>query len=129
MKKSSDTIGNRTRDLPVCIIVSQPLRRRVLHGQQNIKYYLLFACLEHVLVKLNLFPYWTKLLPEDVGMKFLRNTGSHLPGDPLSYPSRTNCDFILRPELPNAFQYLAFVPAVGQDLYICGADCHVTAYP
>jgi hypothetical protein len=30
MKKSSDTIGNWTRDLPVCSAVSQPLRHRVL---------------------------------------------------------------------------------------------------
>jgi hypothetical protein len=29
MKKSSDTIGNRTRDLPVCSAVPQPLRHRV----------------------------------------------------------------------------------------------------
>jgi hypothetical protein len=28
-KKSSDTIGNRTRDLPVCSAVPQPLRHRV----------------------------------------------------------------------------------------------------
>jgi hypothetical protein len=103
MKKSSDTMGNRTRDLPVCNVVPQPLRHRVPHGQQNIKYYL-FACLEHVLVKLNLFPYWTKFLPEDVGMKFLRNTGSHLLGYPLWYPSRTKRDFLLRPELPDAFE-------------------------
>jgi hypothetical protein len=31
MKKSSDTIGNRTRDLPVCSAVPQPLRHRVPH--------------------------------------------------------------------------------------------------
>jgi hypothetical protein len=29
MKKSSDTIGNRTRELPVCSAVPQPLRHRV----------------------------------------------------------------------------------------------------
>jgi hypothetical protein len=29
MKKSSDTIGNRSRDLPVCYEVPQPLRHRV----------------------------------------------------------------------------------------------------
>jgi hypothetical protein len=29
MKNSNDTIGNRTRDLPVCNAVSQPLRHRV----------------------------------------------------------------------------------------------------
>jgi hypothetical protein len=29
MKKSSDTIGNRSRDLPVCSAVPQPLRHRV----------------------------------------------------------------------------------------------------
>jgi hypothetical protein len=29
MKKSSDTIGNRTRDLPVCSAVPQPLRHRL----------------------------------------------------------------------------------------------------
>jgi hypothetical protein len=28
MKNSNDTIGNRSRDLPVCIAVSQPLRHR-----------------------------------------------------------------------------------------------------
>jgi hypothetical protein len=28
MKKSSDTIGNGTRDLPVCSAVPQPLRHR-----------------------------------------------------------------------------------------------------
>jgi hypothetical protein len=29
MKKCSDTIGNRIRDLPVCSAVPQPLRHRV----------------------------------------------------------------------------------------------------
>jgi hypothetical protein len=29
MKKFSDTIGNRTRDVPVCSAVPQPLRHRV----------------------------------------------------------------------------------------------------
>jgi hypothetical protein len=29
MKKSSDTIGNRNRDLPVCSAVPQPLRHHV----------------------------------------------------------------------------------------------------
>jgi hypothetical protein len=29
MKKSSDTIGNQTRDLPVCSAVPQPIRHRV----------------------------------------------------------------------------------------------------
>jgi hypothetical protein len=29
--KNSDTIGNRTRDLPVCRAVPQPLRHRVPH--------------------------------------------------------------------------------------------------
>jgi hypothetical protein len=29
MKNSSDTIGNRSRDLPVCSAVPQPLRHRV----------------------------------------------------------------------------------------------------
>jgi hypothetical protein len=29
MKKSHDTIGNRSRDLPVCSAVPQPLRHRV----------------------------------------------------------------------------------------------------
>jgi hypothetical protein len=29
MKKSTDTIGNRTRDLPVCSAVPEPLRHRV----------------------------------------------------------------------------------------------------
>jgi hypothetical protein len=29
MKKSSDTMGNPTRDLPVCSAVPQPLRHRV----------------------------------------------------------------------------------------------------
>jgi hypothetical protein len=32
MKKSRDTIGNRTRDLPVCSAVPQPLRHRVPHA-------------------------------------------------------------------------------------------------
>jgi hypothetical protein len=31
MKKSSDIIRNRTRDLPVCSAVPQPLRHRVVH--------------------------------------------------------------------------------------------------
>jgi hypothetical protein len=31
MKKSGDTIGSRTRDLPVCSAVPQPLRHRVPH--------------------------------------------------------------------------------------------------
>jgi hypothetical protein len=31
MKESSDTIGNQTRDLPVCSAVPQPLRHRVPH--------------------------------------------------------------------------------------------------
>jgi hypothetical protein len=30
IKKSGDTIGNRTRDLPVCSAVPQPLRPRIL---------------------------------------------------------------------------------------------------
>jgi hypothetical protein len=29
MKKASDTIGNRSRDLPVCSAVPQPLRHRM----------------------------------------------------------------------------------------------------
>jgi hypothetical protein len=29
MKNSSDTIGNRSRDLPVCSAVPQPMRHRV----------------------------------------------------------------------------------------------------
>ena len=29
MKNSNDTIGNRTRDLPACSAVSQPMRHRV----------------------------------------------------------------------------------------------------
>jgi hypothetical protein len=29
MKNSNDTIGNRSRDLPVCSAVPQPLRHRV----------------------------------------------------------------------------------------------------
>jgi hypothetical protein len=29
MKKSTDTIGNQSRDLPVCSAVPQPLRHRV----------------------------------------------------------------------------------------------------
>jgi hypothetical protein len=35
MKKSSETIGNRTRDLPVCSAVPQPLRHRVPHNNNN----------------------------------------------------------------------------------------------
>jgi hypothetical protein len=31
MKNSNDTIGNRSRDLPVCSAVPQPLRHRVPH--------------------------------------------------------------------------------------------------
>jgi hypothetical protein len=36
MKNSSDTIGNRSRELPVCSAVHQPLRHRVtrLNGTQ-----------------------------------------------------------------------------------------------
>jgi hypothetical protein len=30
VKKCSDTVGNRTRDLPVCSAVPQPLRHRIL---------------------------------------------------------------------------------------------------
>jgi hypothetical protein len=33
-KKTSDTIGNRTRDLPVCTVVPQPLRHRVSHHKE-----------------------------------------------------------------------------------------------
>jgi hypothetical protein len=33
MKKSSDTIGNRSRDLPVCRAVPQPLRHHVPPAQ------------------------------------------------------------------------------------------------
>jgi hypothetical protein len=33
MKKSSVTIGNRSRDLPVCSAMPQPLRHRVPHGK------------------------------------------------------------------------------------------------
>jgi hypothetical protein len=32
MKNSNDTIGNRSRDLPVCSAVPQPLRHRVPHS-------------------------------------------------------------------------------------------------
>jgi hypothetical protein len=32
MKNSNDTIGNRSRDRPVCGAVAQPLRHRVLPG-------------------------------------------------------------------------------------------------
>jgi hypothetical protein len=31
MKNSNDTIGNRSRNLPVCSAVPQPLRHRVPH--------------------------------------------------------------------------------------------------
>jgi hypothetical protein len=37
MKKSGDTIGNRTRDLPVCNAVPQSLRHRVPPGT-SVKY-------------------------------------------------------------------------------------------
>jgi hypothetical protein len=33
MKNSNDTIGNRSRDLPVCSAVPQPLRHRVPYHQ------------------------------------------------------------------------------------------------
>jgi hypothetical protein len=33
MKNSSDTIGNRSRDLPVCSAVAQPLRHRAVVEQ------------------------------------------------------------------------------------------------
>jgi hypothetical protein len=39
-KKSSDTIGNQTRDLPVCSAVSQPLCQRVLHVELVMEYIL-----------------------------------------------------------------------------------------
>jgi hypothetical protein len=39
MKNSNDTIGNRSRDLPVPSAVSQPLRHRVL----PIKSYVLYV--------------------------------------------------------------------------------------
>jgi hypothetical protein len=32
LKNSNDTIGNRTRDLPVCSVVPSPLRHRVPHS-------------------------------------------------------------------------------------------------
>jgi hypothetical protein len=37
IKKSSDTIGNRTLNLPVCSAVPQPLRYRVCSGKYIIK--------------------------------------------------------------------------------------------
>jgi hypothetical protein len=40
MKKSSDTMGNRTRDLTVCSAVPQPLRHRV----PLLKYVLPYKC-------------------------------------------------------------------------------------
>jgi hypothetical protein len=36
MKKSSTTIGNRTRDLPVCSAMPQPLRHRVPQNRQHL---------------------------------------------------------------------------------------------
>jgi hypothetical protein len=35
MKNSSDIIGNRSRDLPVCSAVPQPLRHRLPHIKQH----------------------------------------------------------------------------------------------
>jgi hypothetical protein len=40
MKKSSDTIGNRTRDLPVCSAVPQPLRHRAHLFSNELIYFL-----------------------------------------------------------------------------------------
>jgi hypothetical protein len=42
MKKSSDTIGNRSRDLPVCSAVPQPQRHRVSLYHSNSIYEHLF---------------------------------------------------------------------------------------
>ena len=36
MKNSNDTIGSRTRDLPVCSVVPQQLRHRVIHDLTGI---------------------------------------------------------------------------------------------
>jgi hypothetical protein len=36
MKNSNNTIGNRSRDLPVCSAVPQPLRHRVPHQKIGI---------------------------------------------------------------------------------------------
>jgi hypothetical protein len=37
MKNSNDTIGNRSRDLPVCSAVPQPLRHRAIDNTLDIK--------------------------------------------------------------------------------------------
>jgi hypothetical protein len=49
MKNSNDTIGNRSRDLPVCSAVPQPLRHRVplvsANASDNARYEQLTGCL------------------------------------------------------------------------------------
>jgi hypothetical protein len=40
MKNFNDTIGNRSRDLPVCSAVPQPLRHRVTH--ETVEIYIKF---------------------------------------------------------------------------------------
>jgi hypothetical protein len=42
MKKSSDTIGNRTHDLPVCSAAPEPLRHQQ-HAPQTHEYLLHFS--------------------------------------------------------------------------------------
>jgi hypothetical protein len=39
MKHSNDTIGNRSRDLPVCSAVYQPLRHRVLSSNSGYNFH------------------------------------------------------------------------------------------
>ena len=53
MKNSIDTIGNRTRDLPACEAVTQPLRHRV--PQSWIRNIII-----HILIHLAINSFWTK---------------------------------------------------------------------
>jgi hypothetical protein len=59
MKKFSDIIGNRTRGIPVCNAVPQPLRHRVplaeisviVVNPKTIKFFLKYSTIERQIVK------------------------------------------------------------------------------
>jgi len=52
MKNSSDTIGNRTRDLPACSALPQPTARDLFY---NLKYNTSFVIELHDMIILNIF--------------------------------------------------------------------------
>jgi len=82
MKKFSDNIGNRTRDLPACSAVRQPTTPQrngdVLHENMSIVWYLRFRVCDDVYsggVSTNVAEETYPKIWDNLSSRFLRNVG------------------------------------------------------